>query len=183
LRGEGRVSRVELPRTRLQTVSLRLVGAFPFFEVACASCQFCVALVNRALACGEVGVSALDVGLAACDELFRIRAIRFGRRRSLATEPQVTPTGAFARLVRDQVRFSPLDLELAGRDAGCAIAKLALEVVELGKLLVAQARMLLRQLPREPEDLLAVRLLRGDPVVAIPAVVDPVVVLPHLQGI
>jgi len=91
--------------------------------------------------------------------------------------------GAFARLVRDQVRFSPLDLELAGRDAGCAIAKLALEVVELGKLLVAQARMLLRQLPREPEDLLAVRLLRGDPVVAIPAVVDPVVVLPHLQGI
>ena len=130
----------------------------------------------------EVGGARLEVGLAAAEQLLRVRVIRIDLRRRLAPEPKPVPAfAAQLRLAAVELRRRLLDLELAGRNLRRALAQLALELAQLGELDCTQMLALLREMSREPEDFVALELGgRADiPVVALPGVL----VRLHLQGI
>jgi hypothetical protein len=120
--------------------------------------------------------------LASREQLFRVRAIGVDLGRSLAAKAEAVPAlGSELGFAPFDVGTRVFDLELPRGDLDRTVAQLALQIRELGELLVAKPLALLGKVPRQPKDLVTLELGRAAdvPVVSLPRVF----VWFHLHGI
>ena len=178
----GRLLRArERSRLGVESSPVRLESLFALLQIARSPSEDAVELAELRLARCERCGPGLDVHLTPRQQLFRIRLVGVGLRAgALAAEAKaVSPLAA-------KLRFAPFDsrvfdLELARGDLDRTLAQLALQVGELGELLVAKPLALLGEVTREPKYLVAFEVGGACevPVVALPRVL----VRLHLQGI
>ena len=139
-------------------------------------------MVGKPLLVGaELAASTLGVGLTAREDVLLVRGVAVQSRSVLAAEPRHAAAAALGRPVLLECRLAPFDLELPRSDVGGARAELTLEIRQLGEILVPEPLVLLGEVPGESQHLVAVRVLRGDPFVALPRVGR--LVRRHLQAI
>ena len=180
----GRLLRArERSRLGVESSPVRLESLFALLQIARSPSEDAVELAELRLARGERCCPGLDVHLTPRQQLFRIRLVGVGLRDgALAAEAKaVSPLAAKLRLAPFDVDSRVFDLELARGDLDRTLAQLALQVGELGELLVAKPLALLGEVTREPKYLVAFEVGGACevPVVALPRVL----VRLHLQGI
>src|SRR5262249_49843151 len=153
-----------------------------FLELARACCENTVESAELRLSTGEIGGACLDVLFASGEQLVGVRTIGIGLGRPIAAGAHAVPAvGSGLGPAPPAVRASVLDLELACGDLDRTLAQLALQIRELGELLVAKPLALLSEVAGESKHLVTLELSGAAdvPVVSLPRVL----VWLHLQGI
>jgi hypothetical protein len=99
----------------------------------------------------ELGGAPLDVGFASRQQLLGIGTVRLVHQPTLAPKAQAATSDSFLRGAGRQIRFPPLNFQLASRNLTGALAQRSFQLFELRELLRPQTLALRRKVPCEPE--------------------------------